>query len=506
MTVQTITKADLLLLGLVLDRPMHGYELYQQIQSDGIDSWFNISAAGVYYSLRKLRDKGLVTESRQQGRGSSRKSIYRSTDRGRAAFFATMETHLAGRERAYLDYDLAVYLLNRLPLRRLLPRLEEHQGFLAEQDREVQALLTTEQYNGRSPLKLAILDHRHRFLAMEQGWLADLVQSIAASSEGTETRGDLRGDLMVLSGSLTQYHLPDLIRLIVAGEHCGTLTITNGSQTGTLSFDSGRPVYASCQRRGDAAPAVSTLEEVLDVLCELFGRQVGHVSFDQRVDSQDWWLPLTLSAEELILRGCRKVDNWVIIQRLVPSAATIFEQGPGVRHLETLTLLPDEDRILRTVDGVRDVATVAHELDLTLFEASRVFYCLAAIGVVRAADLEKARLRRVFREIAELMCNSTIAWRSSPEDRSCEAEVNRCTADLPLQIEKGRIKDLSDPQLDTDELREMYHRFLQEQFRVVSDYFGHSNASESFQRTLSQLAPELQDVAKRHGFDRLGTQ
>ena len=60
MTVQTTTKADLLLLGLVLDRPMHGYELYQQIQSEGIDGWFNISAAGVYYSLRKLRDQELV--------------------------------------------------------------------------------------------------------------------------------------------------------------------------------------------------------------------------------------------------------------------------------------------------------------------------------------------------------------------------------------------------------------------------------------------------------------
>ena len=37
MSASAATKTDLLLLGLLLDRPMHGYELYQPIQSEGID-------------------------------------------------------------------------------------------------------------------------------------------------------------------------------------------------------------------------------------------------------------------------------------------------------------------------------------------------------------------------------------------------------------------------------------------------------------------------------------
>jgi hypothetical protein len=414
-----------------------------------------------------------------------------------------MDTQLAGRERAYLDYDLAIYLLNRLPLQRALPRLEEHQDFLAEQAREVQAVLTREKGNGRSPLKLAILDHRHRFLEMEQDWLASLVQSIQADGEEQGSLGDLRGDLMVLSGSLKQYHHPDLIQLIVAGEHCGTLTITNGSRSGTLSFDAGRPVYASCWSRGRPPAPASSLEEVLDVLCDLFRRQEGRVAFDQRVAPKDWWLPLELGADELILRGCRRVDNWAIIQRLVPSAATIFEPGPGAQRLEAVGLSVDEDRVLATVDGVKDVTTVARELDLTLFEASRVFYCLAAVGVLRAADVDKTLLRRVFREIAELVCSSTLAWRASPDDRTCEDEVNRRTAHLPLRLDDGRIQDQAEPQLEPDSLRDMYLEFLRVQLSVISQFFGHSNAREAYRRTLSQLAPELQSVAKRYDFDRL---
>jgi hypothetical protein len=49
----------------------------------------------------------------------------------------------------------------------------------------------------------------------------------------------------------------------------------------------------------------------------------------------------------------------------------------------------------------------------------------------------------------------------------------------------------------------MYHLFLREQFRVVSRRLGWANARETFEQVLHQLAPALQDVARRHGFDRL---
>jgi hypothetical protein len=49
----------------------------------------------------------------------------------------------------------------------------------------------------------------------------------------------------------------------------------------------------------------------------------------------------------------------------------------------------------------------------------------------------------------------------------------------------------------------MYRSFLLAQLGVVSHRFGRENARQSFERTLRQLAPELQEVAKRYGFDKL---
>ena len=155
------------------------------------------------------------------------------------------------------------------------------------------------------------------------------------------------------------------------------------------------------------------------------------------------------------------------------------------------------------MDGVKDVATIARELELTVFEASRAFYCLAAVGVVRTADLDKIRLRRVFREIAELMCSSTIAWRTSPDDRSCEEEVNELTEHLPLCLNRGRIEDQAEPQLKIGWPGRDVPGFPAGATGRGQPAFWRENARQSFERTLRQLAPELQAVAKRYGFDKL---
>jgi hypothetical protein len=241
----------------------------------------------------------------------------------------------------------------------------------------------------------------------------------------------------------------------------------------------------------------------VNAVCDLFRGQEGQFDFDQRVDRQDWWLPLDIGAEELMLRGCRKVDDWSIIQHLVPSAGVIFELAPDSQGLERLTLTPNEERVIAAVDGTKDVTTIARELDMTLFEASRVLYCLTAIRMIRTADLAKIRLRRVFREIAELMCDSALAWGSTPDSRSCEVQVNERCRHLPIRLVDGRIEDHADPQLGIDELRKMYCSFLDQQYRVVRLRYGHTDARQSFERSLRQLAPELQVTARRHGFDRL---
>jgi DNA-binding PadR family transcriptional regulator len=503
MNTPAATRTDLLLLGLLLDRPMHGYDLYQMIKHEGIDEWFSISAAGVYYSLRKLRDQGLVVESRQRRGGSASKSIYRLTGDGRAAFVGAMEVELSSQEESCLDYDLPIYLLNKLPVERALQPLQRREAWLAEKVERARAAVAAQEARGSSSLKLAILDHRRRFLEMEKAWLAEVAATIREESKVHARPGASHHGLMVLDGDLRSFHLPDLLYLIISGRHSGTLRVTDGAESRTLVFAEGKLECASCQGQGAPSAVTPSCEEVMAGLCDVFRWQQGHFTLDQGGEPEEGCVRLNCSVEELILRGCRKVDSWNIIQQLVPSNEIIFEMGPNGQRLTEMAPTPIEERVVAAVDGVKDVAAIARELDLTLFEASRVFYCLTAIGVLQTADLDKILLRRAFREITELMCQSTVPWRSSPEDLACEQEVNERTEALPVSLVNGRIQDRGDRQMETDELKDIYARFLAEQFSVVSRRFGRTNAQRSFERTLRQLAPELQAVAKRHGLDRV---
>jgi DNA-binding PadR family transcriptional regulator len=504
MTAPAATKTDLLLMGLLLDRPIHGYELYQTIQSEGIDGWYSISAAGVYYSLRKLHEHGLVVESRQRRGGSASKSIYRLTASGRSAFMEAMEAELASQEEPSLNYDLAIYLLNRVPVGRALPPLERRESFLAQRAEAVRAEIAEKEAREDSALKLAILDHKLRFLEMEKEWLAGVAAGVRQESGILVEPDNGHTKLMVLDGNLRDFHLPDLFYLIISGQHSGRLRVTDGDKARTLVFAEGKLECAGCEDQGKALPSVpGACEEVMLGLCEMFRWQEGRFTFDQTQDREPGCVPLDCSIEGLILRGCRKVDSWAIIQQLVPSEEIIFEAGPAAQRLQQLDLTPTEQRVVAAVDGVSDVAAIARELDMTLFDASRTLYCLVAVGVLQTADLDKILLRRVFREITEMMCRSIVSWRSSPDDRSCEEEVNERTKALPISLVDGKIKDQVDREMDTDELKEAYTKFLSEQFSVVRRRFGRTNAQQSFDQALRQLAPELQTVAKRYGLDRL---
>jgi hypothetical protein len=413
-----------------------------------------------------------------------------------------MEAELASQEEPSLNYDLAIYLLNRVPMGRALPPLERRETFLAQRAEAVRAEIAEKEAREDSPLKLAILDHKLRFLKMEREWLAGVTAGVRQESGIRVEPDNGHARLMVLDGNLRDFHLPDLLYLIISGQHSGTLRVTDGNRVRTLVFAEGKLECAGCQEQRGAA-ALETCDEVVTGLCEVFGWQEGRFTFDQTGERAPGCVPLECSIEGLILRGCRKVDSWAIIQQLVPSEEIIFEVGPAARRVEQLDLTPTEERVVAAVDGVSDVAAIARELDMTLFDASRTFYCLAAVGVLQTADLDKILLRRVFREITEMMCRSTVPWRSSPDDRSCEQEVNERTRALPISLLDGRIKDQVGREMDTDDLKDTYTKFLSEQFSVVSRRFGRTNAQQSFDQALRQLAPELQTVAKRYGLDRL---
>jgi DNA-binding PadR family transcriptional regulator len=59
-----VTLADLVVLSMLCERPMHGYELWAELERRQVEKWASISKPQVYYSLRKLSDAGQLVSAR----------------------------------------------------------------------------------------------------------------------------------------------------------------------------------------------------------------------------------------------------------------------------------------------------------------------------------------------------------------------------------------------------------------------------------------------------------
>lgn len=87
-----LTTPDLVLLSLLAERPMHGYQANLELERREIRDWAGISRPQVYYSLEKLARAGLV-RSLETGElaGGPERSTFETTARGRDALADALE-------------------------------------------------------------------------------------------------------------------------------------------------------------------------------------------------------------------------------------------------------------------------------------------------------------------------------------------------------------------------------------------------------------------------------
>jgi DNA-binding PadR family transcriptional regulator len=91
-TKNGLTVPDLVLLSLLAEQPMHGYQVNLELERRQVKDWAGVSRPQVYYSLEKLARLALITEAgdREPALGPERR-IFFTTAKGRAALAAALE-------------------------------------------------------------------------------------------------------------------------------------------------------------------------------------------------------------------------------------------------------------------------------------------------------------------------------------------------------------------------------------------------------------------------------
>jgi tetratricopeptide (TPR) repeat protein len=229
---------------------------------------------------------------------------------------------------------------------------------------------------------------------------------------------------MAIKGSLKEASLPDVLQLLAMGKKTGCLSVADRSNFGYIFFEQGYITYASIVNRRDrlgdilvknqlvtqeqlmgaverqrherdkrigellvdmGALSRPDLERFILVQIEeavyfLFTWSTGTFSFesDVRPEAQD--VLVRISPESLLLEGARRVDEWSLIEKKIPSFDLIFVIEKQRLESSGVTLTAEQQRILPLLDGVRDVARAVEDSGLLEFEVGKALYGLITAG------------------------------------------------------------------------------------------------------------------------------
>lgn len=89
---EKLTTPDLVLLSLLAEQPMHGYQANSMLEFRKVRDWAGISRPQVYYSIEKLRRLGLLQAVGDEGeKGGPDRQVLATTDQGRAALARALD-------------------------------------------------------------------------------------------------------------------------------------------------------------------------------------------------------------------------------------------------------------------------------------------------------------------------------------------------------------------------------------------------------------------------------
>jgi hypothetical protein len=280
-----------------------------------------------------------------------------------------------------------------------------------------------------------------------------------------------------IQGNIEEAGVPDVLQLLSLGRKSGCLTLVDGEAQGHIYLDVGRISYATVTNRVDRLGDMlvkggritqQQLNEAVEEQGRTNKRQLGRILVDsgkidrgelerfirlqveQAVYSLFSWkqgtfsfasdrlpphqpLLVSLDAEGLLLEGARRVDEWSLIEKKIPSFDLVF-RGTREKLGSSADGLTDEQKsILPLLDGTRDVAGVIDLTAMSEFDVGKALYGLLSAGFIQLVE-RRAHIRHLeYRDLLAYVVRE--AEFADPQRRK---EAARHIVDCPTCAERLR--------------------------------------------------------------------
>jgi len=238
---------------------------------------------------------------------------------------------------------------------------------------------------------------------------------------------------MAIRGSLKEASLPDVLQLLAMGKKSGCLSVTHRNNFGSIFFDKGKICYASIVNRRDRLGDILVKSQLLsqaqldeavamqgrargqrlgELLVEkqmitrenlhgqiriqieeavyfLFTWAEGTFNFESDIRPEEQDFLVSINPESLLLEGARRVDEWSLIEKKVPSFDLVFELDRRRLVESDAKLTTEQQTLIPLIDGRRDVASIVDESGLVEFDVGKALFGLATAGFLHRVGKTK---------------------------------------------------------------------------------------------------------------------
>ena len=346
-----------------------------------------------------------------------------------------------------------------------------------------------------------------------------------------------------LQGKLGVFTLSDLFQMLSFSNKSGVLTLIQGWNSRTITFQDGRISYvaagsrlptmrdllmrhgkisraqienlarhgirtdeavvAELTRTGAISPEDVNLcrDQLLEIsIFTLFLWRNCYFTFKSGEIIREGGVDVSVDSMHLIIEGTRRVDEWIEISPVVPSVYMIYR-----RSSRPPSAKPPKDLrpVFRHVDGNRDVATIAARAGLTQFDAAKALFDLVNAGYVESIPPDKQKVTELFNMAIESIYFKLILFSQGKTAVEFENQLNRFAMENGLKVRMSQGKVLMSDQrtpVSPAELVDLYKLFIAIQNNKFSKMFDPVVAQGLMEGLYLHTDPEFQAMMRMYEF------
>jgi hypothetical protein len=178
---------------------------------------------------------------------------------------------------------------------------------------------------------------------------------------------------MSFQGSLAELPLPDVIQLVSSSGKTGCFHLTDGDIKGQIYIQEGKIVHAQVE---DLSGEEAVYQLAIWSKGEFFFETGATVASNT----------ITKTNTNLLMEAARRLDEWRVLQKKVPSMELIPEFVIPEGREGQINLNTSEWLILSKIDGRRSIKAIANASAHSTFEACKILYGLIATNLIRLKE------------------------------------------------------------------------------------------------------------------------